>query len=257
MRVDYDRMAEVFDGTRSCAPALIGSVVLGVSAIASKGERVLDIGTGTGRFLQPLAKAGIDAYGLDISSAMLQKARSKGLDGLVRGDATKLPFSDRSFKASLVTNVLHLVPGWKELMEEACRVSSRAIISFDIGRGDGDFINAFKAIMDDFGLAQPRAGPLESELSRECSPECRIDLGSYEERKSRAEVMSAFEIRTYTFQSELTEEQNRRCMDEFARRFAQDPIISTNSITMIAWDPTKLKGDLRRTTFCYPHARTF
>lgn len=257
MRIDYDRMADVFDSTRSYAPGLIESVALGVSTIASKGDRVLDIGTGTGRFLTALREAGIDAYGLDISGAMLRKARAKGMDALVRADATNLPFSDRSFKASLITNVIHLVPAWKELMQEACRVSARAVISFDIGRGDDDYILAFKRIMEERGIRQPRAGPLESELAGECRPECRVDLGGYEERKGRDEVLSAFEIKTFTFQSELTDEENRICMDEFKKRFRNDPIVWKNSVTMIVWDPTKLRDDLQRTTFSYPHTRTF
>jgi SAM-dependent methyltransferase len=245
MRIDYDRMAEIFDDTRSQSKDLLDSVVLGVSSIASRGERVLDIGCGTGRFLLPLSEAGIEGHGIDISSGMLRRARAKGLVDLVRGDAAALPFADRAFKASLVTNVLHLVPDWRGLMSEACRVSARAVISFDIRRDEKDPIKAFKRVMDEVGLVRPAAGPLESELAEECAPECRIDLGSYEERKGRGEVLSALEKMTYTFQSDLTKDQNRLCMDEFARSFAGDVLAWVNSVSMIVWDPAKLSEDLR------------
>jgi len=257
MHIDYDRMAEVFDSTRSSSPEFLDLVVRGVSAVASKGERVLDVGCGTGRFMLPLTEAGIDVCGLDVSSGMLCKARAKGLARLARGDATALPFGDRVFKAVLVTNVLHLVPGWKDLLFEACRVSSRAIISFDIRRDAKDPIMAFKGIMDEKGLSQPRAGPLESEFAEQCPPEFRMELGGYEERKRRGDVLSAFREKTFTFQAELPDDQNRSCMDEFSRRFVEESWAYVNSISMIVWDADGLRDKIGKTTFGYPQARTF
>jgi len=256
MRVDYDKMAEVFDATRCQDPRLTGSVAMGVLAIAGEGERVLDIGTGTGRFLRPLINAGIDAYGFDISMSMLRKARAKGLTKLVQGDATRLPFSNGSFKASLVTNVLHLVPGWKYLMLEACRVSTRAVIAVDIGRDEDDPMNVFKSIMREKGFTPPRAGPLETELAKDCGPECRIRLGEYEERTTKKEALSNLGKKTFTFQSELTDEQNRQCMAEFARRYSEE-IIAPHTIALIVWNPAKLREEIPGTTFSYPHSTTF
>jgi SAM-dependent methyltransferase len=251
MRVDFDKMAEVFDATRSQDPRLLDSVALGISAIAGEGERVLDIGTGTGRFLAPLAKVGIDAYGLDISKNMLCKARAKGLMNLVQGDATSLPFSDCAFKASLVTSVLHLVSRWKDLMLEASRVSERAVIAVDDGRGEENPMEAFKSIMKEKGLTPPRAGPLESELAKCCDPECRIRLGEYEERLMKEKILSNFRMRTYTFQLNLTDEENRQCMEEFGRRYAEEIIIHRN-VTLIVWNPVRLRERIPDITFDYP-----
>lgn len=251
MRVDYDKMAEVFDSTRSSEPALVDSVSLGVLAIAGAGEKVLDIGSGTGRFTQPMVRAGIEAYGFDISRNMLGKARDKGLVNLIQGDATRLPFHTGSFKASLVTNVLHLVPGWKYLMLEACRVSKRAVIAVDIGRGENDPMDVFKSIMRKEGCIPPRNGPLESELAKDCVPEFRIDLGSYEERTTKQRALSNLGMKTFTFQSELTDEQNRRCIEEFARRYSDD-ILIPQTVTLLVWDPVRLQEQVPKTTFCYP-----
>jgi ubiquinone/menaquinone biosynthesis C-methylase UbiE len=252
MKIDYDRMAEVFDATRSQDPRLLNSVALGISAIAGEGEKVLDIGTGTGRFLTPLAKVGIDAYGLDISKNMLRKARAKELVNLIQGDATKLPFSDRSFKASLVTNVLHLVTGWKALMLEASRVSDRAVIAVDLGRDEENPTETFKSIMKEKGLTPPKAGPLESELAKICAPECRIKLGEYEERTTKKELLSNFGMKTYTWQSELTDEENRQCMEEFGRRCAEE-IVIPQTVTLIVWNPERLRERIPGVTFSYPH----
>ena len=257
MKIDYDSLAEVFDGTRSQSKELLEAVTLGISTIVSGGERILDIGCGTGRFLLPISRTGAISFGIDISPKMLQKARGKGLENLARADAAALPFADGSFKASLVTNVLHLVPEWKGLMSEACRVSSRAVLSFKIDRGDGDPIAAFKSIMDRMGIAQPRAGPLESELMEQCKPEFVIELGGYMERMAMHDILSAFEMRTYTFQSELTDEQNRACMEEYASMFKGEEVSYANNVAMIVWHPMRLRKEIERATFDYPQARTF
>jgi trans-aconitate methyltransferase len=59
------------------------------------GERILDVGCGTGRLTAEIAAApGIVVVGLDRSPAMLTEAR-KGRLRLVQGDATALPFENR------------------------------------------------------------------------------------------------------------------------------------------------------------------
>ncbi len=252
MQIDFDKMAEVFDATRSQDHRLLDSVALGISAIAGKGEKVLDIGAGTGRFLVPLIRAGIDAYGLDISKNMLRKAGEKGLKNLVQGDATKLPFSDRTFKASLVTNVLHLVTGWKDLMLEASRVSDRAVIAVDNGRDKENPMEVFKAIMKERGFTPPMVGPLERDLAKLCTPECRIRFGEYEERTTKEEVLANLGMKTYTFQSKLNDEENRQCMEEFGRRCAEE-IVIPQTVTLIVWNPARLREKIPGITFSYPH----
>ncbi|HXT68896.1 MAG TPA: class I SAM-dependent methyltransferase [Vicinamibacterales bacterium] len=66
--------------------------------------RTLELGCGTGRLLIPLARAGAAVAGVDLSSAMLERARVrarrlplKRRPAMVRGDITRLPFADRSF----------------------------------------------------------------------------------------------------------------------------------------------------------------
>ena len=199
-----------------------------------------------------MAKIGIDAYGFDISKNMLRKVREKGLANLIQGDAVRLPFSDRAFKASLVTNVLHLVTGWKDLMLEASRVSDRAVIAVDLGRGEENPMEVFKSIMKERGFAPPMVGPLERELAKSCAPECRIRLGEYEERTTKEEVLSNFRMKTYTFQSELTDEENRQCMEEFGSRCAEE-IVIPQTVTLIVWNPVKLYEQIPGITFGYPH----
>src|SRR6187551_518667 len=61
------------------------------------GERILDLGCGDGVLTMELLRAGADVVGIDASAAMVQAARTKGLDVRV-GTAEALPF-DQEFDA--------------------------------------------------------------------------------------------------------------------------------------------------------------
>ncbi len=71
------------------------------------GARVLDVGCGNGKMLAPLARAGFDALGVDISrGALLRLADRK----TVQGDARNLPFKDNTFDGAVCYDVLqHLL----------------------------------------------------------------------------------------------------------------------------------------------------
>lgn len=79
------------------------------------GDRMLDLGTGTGAILAALATRPLRperVTGVDASAAML--ARVPPLPGgwsVLEGDATSLPFPDRSFDAISASYLLHVLPG--------------------------------------------------------------------------------------------------------------------------------------------------
>lgn len=88
------------------------------------GHRVLDLGCGPGDGAAFVAERGADAVGLDYSPGMLAAARHVGaLRGrLLRGDAGKLPFADRSFDKVLCTNSFHHYPAHVAALREIHRV---------------------------------------------------------------------------------------------------------------------------------------
>ncbi|HTI36619.1 MAG TPA: methyltransferase domain-containing protein [Vicinamibacterales bacterium] len=72
-------------------------------ALAAGGD-VLELGTGTGRIAIPVARAGADVTGIDLSEPMLRRARTRlrrsraaKRPRLVRGDVRFLPFRPDSF----------------------------------------------------------------------------------------------------------------------------------------------------------------
>jgi ubiquinone/menaquinone biosynthesis C-methylase UbiE len=76
------------------------------------GDRVLDMGCGTGRFTVPMAEHGADVTGLDISPSMLSQLEATARDRGARvstceGDMADLPFDDDRF--DVVTSMLALM----------------------------------------------------------------------------------------------------------------------------------------------------
>ncbi len=98
-----------------------------VRELLGGGARLLDVGAGAGRISIPIAMSGVQTTAFDIEQEMLneltRQARALNLDiQTVQGDATKLPFADRSFDAVFTSNLLHLVTDWKIALAEMKRV---------------------------------------------------------------------------------------------------------------------------------------
>ena len=87
------------------------------------GQRVLEVGCGTGHWLQRLEEWGCDVSGLDPSSEMLAKATARGLRAdLVRGRAEALPWPDATFDRVVCVNALHHFENKQRFAFEARRV---------------------------------------------------------------------------------------------------------------------------------------
>jgi len=87
------------------------------------GERLLDLGCGTGRLGMVLA-SGHPVIGLDVSRAMLQEARrrSAGRVRLIQGSAFQLPFRDASFGGAASAFVLRNMDDLHKAFAELARV---------------------------------------------------------------------------------------------------------------------------------------
>jgi ubiquinone/menaquinone biosynthesis C-methylase UbiE len=93
----------------------------------SDGDRILDVGCGTGSLTGVLAEfAGVKSIvGIDLAEVYLQSARERIRDLRVSfktGDATNLPFADKSFDRALSMLVLQFVPDAKTAVSEMRRV---------------------------------------------------------------------------------------------------------------------------------------
>ena len=73
------------------------------------GDRILDVGAGKGFLLHDLTQAvpGIDVRGLDISSYAIENAKPEVRERLEVGNASTLPYPDKSFDFVVSVNTLH------------------------------------------------------------------------------------------------------------------------------------------------------
>lgn len=90
-----------------------------------RGERVLDIGCGTGRHLQMLAGRGLDTTGIEPSRHALELAKQRlGCRAeLYDGVAEDLPFEDNSFDVATLITTLDFVDDPARVLSEAFRVA--------------------------------------------------------------------------------------------------------------------------------------
>jgi SAM-dependent methyltransferase len=80
-------------------------------AALGPGRLALEVGCGTGVFLEQVAASGAEVRGIDLSEELLLRARQRvgGLANvrLVRGNAEQMPFPTGSFDAAYGSSVLH------------------------------------------------------------------------------------------------------------------------------------------------------
>ena len=94
------------------------------------GERLVDIGSGTGIHLAWFKELGLQVTGLEASPYMLEQARSRlrgGVD-LHLGLADHLPFDDNEFDLATLINTLEFVNDPEKVLAEAFRVTRRRVV---------------------------------------------------------------------------------------------------------------------------------
>jgi demethylmenaquinone methyltransferase/2-methoxy-6-polyprenyl-1,4-benzoquinol methylase len=96
----------------------------GTALALRPGERVLDVGAGTGVSTQQLALSGAFAVGADLSLGMLRAGRhARPAVPLLAGDALRLPFPDGTFDAVTISFALRNVVDTPAALRELARVT--------------------------------------------------------------------------------------------------------------------------------------
>lgn len=116
---DYDSLVEQFQ-------SLVDAAVFGLMYDHIRpGEKVLDIGIGTGLASERLARFGLDVYGVDASEAMLKACEKKGIAKELRiADVNRgpIPYDAEFFDHVLTCGVLHFFEDLDRVFGEAALV---------------------------------------------------------------------------------------------------------------------------------------
>lgn len=151
-QIDYSGYAPTYDearfhGSRNAYLERIRTrAILNVVERRGYERRVLDVGCGTARGLLELGRAGFtNLTGVDFTTDMLLAGRTKIRHELgdrkvrlLRGDAFKLPFADRSFDVVMSLNFLHMFR--LDLQAEIIREMTRVCV------GGGLVVTEFESI---------------------------------------------------------------------------------------------------------------
>ena len=127
----YDRQASLFDLAEAPVEALLFGRLRRRLWSRVGGDRMLEIGVGTGKNLR-YHPVGARVVGVDLSPKMLRRAQAKadsqGYDiELLLGDAQHLPFRDGAFDEAAATFVFCSVPDPVAGLREVARVSAGRI----------------------------------------------------------------------------------------------------------------------------------
>jgi len=127
----YDLYSRFYDGFGVLFRRRLARAISAVPF--SPGDRVLDVGVGTGLSLEfyPLF---VQLTGIDLSAGMLGQAQRKLERGviarppqstrLIRADAQALPFGERSFEVVFLSHMISTVPDAGKCLAEAIRVAA-------------------------------------------------------------------------------------------------------------------------------------
>lgn len=180
--VDYSRLAQDYDQVRGNADLdrdfwFAGLVETGR---IHAGERILDLGAGTGRFAVLASQLG-PTVAFDLSLDMISKARGKGLFTIVRGDAHALPFRRDSFDVAFAVMVVHQLRDLSLALRELARVSHRVVLATaDMARRAPDILDeAFPSLMVIDRARFPRIEAIAAALPAAGFPHVWVDHRPY------------------------------------------------------------------------------
>ncbi len=251
MRIDFGRTADDYSRHRKGFPEDFFQR-LSARALFSAGQRVLDVGTGTGVMARGLARAGCKTSALDISSELIEQ--SKALDILAHvstqykeGRAEALPFEDASFDLVTVAQAFHWFDRPKALAEflRVLVPGGRVIIACnDWLPLRGNTVEMTEALIDKYNPKQP-APHIRYGHAMGIYPQWACDLN--EAGFLEVETFSYDYVHEYTHAgwrgrirasqgvgASLPEEEIQRFDEEHAKlleqRFPQEPLIIEHRI---------------------------
>ncbi len=237
---DFDRVAQVYDATRSLQPEVMRKVVERLSGHLNNVESLLEVGVGTGRYADPLRRRGFNLVGVDVSKLMVAKAKEKGVRDLVFADAAKLPFRDRSFDSVISVHFMHVVEDWVELLKEIGRVSRRQLVSVVEYSTALGFRAIYTKLREQSGLPTNRLDGGERELAKRLRPMQVETFVEYSDQIDADQELLHFESRLSSATWGVPDDVHAKIMHRMREMYQGMKIPQKETIKLVAWSPEQL-----------------
>lgn len=230
----FDRVADVYDATRSLDPGVMGRIVRGLAARFA-GCSFLDVGVGTGRFAAPMAEAGLSVAGIDVSRLMVERARAKGLSDLVIADALHVPFASSSFDCAFSVHFLHLVKDWREAVAEMVRVSRMGVATVVEEHEGPRPRDVYVELREEMGFPVAGLKRGERDLAEEVSPSSREELARYSRPFRPGELLSEYMSRLHSVTWDVPQDVNEEIVSGMAERLGGERVVERR-VFLLFWE---------------------
>src|SRR5438132_2470012 len=234
-RLSFDRVATIYDETRSLAPRAMARL-LAVLVDELHRKRVLEIGVGTGRYAVPLQKSGIRVVGVDISRPMVEFGLAKGLRDVVFAEGAHLPFAPRSFDVATTNHVLHLVANWREVFAEIVRVTREMYFTVIERSQRVDSIQRdYDDLLREAGYEFHHPGIHERDLPSLVKPDMVIPVGPFHETVPADTLLKEFAGRAYSGQWDVPEPIHREAIARLRQQWGGKDYSRSYALEVTFW----------------------
>jgi SAM-dependent methyltransferase len=206
------------------------------------GRRVLEVGSGTGRFLAALGGRA-RAWGVDPAPEMLEVARGRAhAAGLKLGTAEELPFKDGWFERAVMWLVVHLLDrprAFAELHRVLAPDGRLAIATFDPSYFSAFWLNDYFPSMEEADRARfPTAEELEAELPAAGFDAPSLVRLSQSGRLERAEALNRIRGKHIGTFDLITEEEYAAGLERAERELPEHLDYAVEWLIAVAVRPT-------------------
>lgn len=248
---EFDQIAPVYDETRGTL-SVMALNALRQTLARTDAKSVIEVGVGTGRVSLPLQELGWSVTGVDLSTGMLQQARRKGLQRLVRANVEHLPFSDGTFDDAVLAHVLHIFDDASAALRETARVTRGRIVAFlrsptvlprptEGRRRMWEYLQELRAR---YGLPTPvipRRWWRESALLKVAPPMELTELPDSRPARSVDDWISAVEKRAYPGFADLPDDLLQQIVRELRSHVRDLPPPTPRSERLAVWRAEQLR----------------
>jgi ubiquinone/menaquinone biosynthesis C-methylase UbiE len=155
----FNEMASVYDARPSYPPQVVAALVELADAV---GNRVVDLGAGTGHLALPLAERGLEVVAIEPARAMLDRLRRAAADRrlqleTVHAAAEALPFDGPRFDLALIADAMHFLDA--ELVAAELRrvlVPGGALVVITCALDRTPFMNEVRNLLEAASDRRPR-----------------------------------------------------------------------------------------------------